>query len=143
MVLDPLFLKGIEHFNRQDFFDAHEAWEELWKKESGPAKDFLQGLIQAATALHHFKKRNLKGAKILSESAIALLAPYDEFWRMPVRRWLGDVGKIFKDLQGYSKEDLPGRYDPGKNSFPILINEGQIPRITLLPEIYEDANDDR
>ena len=136
MDLHPLYLKGIEHFNCQEFFDAHEVWEDLWKKESGAAKPFLQGLIQVATALHHFKKKNLKGAKTLYESATDLLSPYNEFWQLPVRHWLGDVKKIFKDLEDYKKEDLPGRYDPGKNSFPITINEDLIPRITLLPHIH-------
>ena len=140
MALDPLYLKGIEHFNRREFFDAHERWEELWKKESGPAKPFLQGLIQVATALHHFQKRNFKGAKILSESALALLSPYDEFWRLSVRPWLKDVEKTFQDLKNYRKEDLPGRYDAGKNNFPVTINEAQIPRITLLPELHGESD---
>ena len=27
---DPRYLRGVELFNRGDYFDAHEVWEELW-----------------------------------------------------------------------------------------------------------------
>ena len=59
---DPLYLKGIEYFNNCDFFEAHEAWEELWTEYSGPARKFYQGLIQVAVALHHFGNGNIRGA---------------------------------------------------------------------------------
>src|SRR5258708_1315259 len=44
---DPLYLKGIELFNACEFFESHEAWEELWQQDFGPSRKFLQGLIQA------------------------------------------------------------------------------------------------
>lgn len=44
--------EGIARFNRGQFWEAHEAWEEAWQKESGTARIFLQGLIQLAAACH-------------------------------------------------------------------------------------------
>jgi len=32
---DPRYLEGIEHFNKCDFFEAHEVWEELWADTQG------------------------------------------------------------------------------------------------------------
>ena len=52
---DPRYLAGVVLFNEQDFFGAHEVWEDLWHQELGPANAFVQGLIQFATALHHFE----------------------------------------------------------------------------------------
>lgn len=48
----PFFI-GIEAFQRGLYFEAHEAWEDLWRESQGPRKAFLQGLIQAAVGLYH------------------------------------------------------------------------------------------
>lgn len=58
-----LWAEGIELFNVGRFFDCHEAWEELWKRESGAAKFFYQGMIQAAVAILHVERGNLRGAR--------------------------------------------------------------------------------
>ena len=60
---DPRYLQGIEHFNRREFFEAHDIWEELWREMRGDhARDYYQGLIQAAVALHHYRNGNRSGA---------------------------------------------------------------------------------
>lgn len=74
--IDPRFDFGIQLFNREDFFEAHEVWEELWHNTLGVNKDFYQGLIQVASALHHLQIGNMRGARILYGSGIDLLAPY-------------------------------------------------------------------
>ena len=60
---DSLYLEGIRFFNDCEFFEAHEAWEELWTEYRGPLRRYYQGLIQAAVALHHFGNGNIRGAK--------------------------------------------------------------------------------
>ena len=64
---DPHYLAGIEFFNQCDFFEAHEAWEELWTEYQGPSREFYQGLIQVAVCLHHFGNENIRGARKLAE----------------------------------------------------------------------------
>lgn len=60
---EPLYLKGIEHFNRHEFFEAHDVWEELWREMKGDdARTFYHGLINAAVALHHYRNGNISGA---------------------------------------------------------------------------------
>ena len=141
MALDPRYLKGVEHFNEGDYFDAHEIWEELWHEETGNARAFLQGLIQTATALHHFRKGNLKGAKTLYESGTRLLNPYREvFWGFPVGKFLDELAQCFQELLSFHMEDLPGRYDSRKNRFLVRLNENLIPKIKLLNEGSEKAN---
>ena len=51
------YLEGIALFNQRRYFDAHEAWEEVWKRSTGNHKLFYQGLIQCAVALEHMKAR--------------------------------------------------------------------------------------
>jgi predicted metal-dependent hydrolase len=60
-----LYLRAVDYFNRADFFEAHETWEDIWRASSGPEKKFLQGLIQIAVALHHHSTGNLRGAQSL------------------------------------------------------------------------------
>ena len=60
--LPPAYLRGIELFNAARFFEAHEAWEELWLTAAGDERLFLHALIQTAAALLHVQRGNLKGA---------------------------------------------------------------------------------
>ena len=53
---DPLsesLLRGARLFDEGAFFEAHEAWEEHWRRETDAARrTLLQGLIQVAAAFH-------------------------------------------------------------------------------------------
>ncbi len=73
---EPKYLEGIEHFNNCDFFEAHEAWEDIWTEYRGPSREFYQGLIQTAVALHHFGNGNIRGARKLYDSSRKYLEPY-------------------------------------------------------------------
>ena len=69
---------GVELFNRADFFDAHEALEDVWRAAPEPEKKFLQGLIQVAVALHHHGNGNLAGARSVLKRAFRNLSRYPE-----------------------------------------------------------------
>lgn len=73
---DPRFLAGIDHFNRREYFEAHEVWEDLWIEVNDERKDFYQGLIQAAVALHHAGRGNAAGATTLYRRMESNLDPY-------------------------------------------------------------------
>ncbi len=49
--MDPL-LRGADLFNRGLYWEAHEAWEELWLELEDEPRLFIQGLIQLAAAYH-------------------------------------------------------------------------------------------
>jgi hypothetical protein len=132
MTFDPRYLKGIEYFNTREFFDAHEIWEELWHEQHGDARNFVQGLIQFATALHHFQAENLKGTKQLYTGGLELLTPYGEkFWDLPVKKLIDEMTACVHGLLGYDYTDLPGRYDSNKHKFPVKIDPTMIPKINL------------
>jgi predicted metal-dependent hydrolase len=48
---------GVEHFNAGRFFEAHETLEEVWRSTTPEPKDLLQGLIQVAVAMVHWRDR--------------------------------------------------------------------------------------
>lgn len=68
-------LEGIELFNEQQFWHAHESWEQLWLTARGEEKRFLQGLIQLAAAYYHVRRGTFRGAVRLFAAAQAKLAP--------------------------------------------------------------------
>lgn len=71
--------QGIEEFNSERFFEAHEAWELVWLASAGDEKRFLQGIIQIAAAFHHYQRGNWNGACSLLEAGLGRLrdAPAD------------------------------------------------------------------
>jgi predicted metal-dependent hydrolase len=57
---------GIEHFDAERFFPAHEAWETCWKQSKGtPDAEFFKGLSQLGAGYTHLLRGNLHGAHTL------------------------------------------------------------------------------
>ena len=49
-----LFWEGIEFFNRGEFYESHESWEEIWRSTTPEPRGLFQGLVQVAAAMHQF-----------------------------------------------------------------------------------------
>ena len=73
---DSRFLRGIELFNQREFFECHEALEEVWKSETGPRRLFLQALIHLAVGFHHDQRGNPRGAILQLRKGLRKLAAY-------------------------------------------------------------------
>jgi hypothetical protein len=95
MPSDPRYLDGIALFNRGEYFDAHEVWEDLWRDCPAADRRFYQSLIQAAVAIYHHERGNLTGATRLFQSGRRYMGPYrpthlgldvDAFWTGVGRR---------------------------------------------------------
>ena len=63
-----LLLQAFGEFNRGDWFQCHETLEDLWTGSDGEMRDFHQGILQIAVALHHWRNGNYKGSVLLLES---------------------------------------------------------------------------
>jgi predicted metal-dependent hydrolase len=50
--------RGRSLFNSGRYFEAHEAWEDAWRVETGPVRLTLHGLIQVAAGLHKATRQN-------------------------------------------------------------------------------------
>lgn len=118
---DPRYLAGIVLFNRHDFFEAHDVWEELWADADSPERRFYQGLIQAAVALLHFSNGNIRGAAKLFRSSRDYMAPYGA-------HYLGfDIGGFWRQM-GHCFAELHAQ--PG---LPVELRPERIPEISLDP----------
>ena len=74
---DPRYLKFIDLFNNEHFYEAHEVLEELWLQTSGDLKSFYKGLIQCAVALAHWQRKNPRGMKQVGERSMNALKSFD------------------------------------------------------------------
>lgn len=93
---DDAFARGVEQFNRREFFESHETWEVIWLAATEPDKTFLQGIVQVAAAFHHFQRGNRAGAASLLRQGVNKLKTFPtdyhnirlESLRRSARRWL-------------------------------------------------------
>jgi uncharacterized protein len=107
------FQHGIALFNSEEFFRAHEVWEELWLAEAEPERTFLQGLIQAAAAFHHYVRGNFSGAQSLLASAAVKLQ------RFPADHAGIASGKLRDQVVRWARV-LGDGTDPGRDKLPRI-----------------------
>jgi uncharacterized protein len=62
--------RGVDLFNRGEFFEAHEVLEDVWREAAHDEKKFLQGLVQLAVAFHHHSTGNRRGMRSVMERGI-------------------------------------------------------------------------
>src|SRR6476469_9968842 len=119
---DPRYLLGIVHFNRGDYFEAHEVWEDLWHDTAGPDRRFYQGLIQAAVAVYHAGNGNARGARRLFHSGRRYMSAFPD-------RHLGlDVPAFWAAMERALSELLP---DPPAAGARLRAED--LPAIALIP----------
>ena len=88
--------RGVDHFNRGEYFEAHEAWEAAWLRSSGRLAEFYKGLVQCAAALHHLRRGNLVGACRLHDRQRLRLAAFSpRTLGVPVAQLLADMDELF------------------------------------------------
>lgn len=98
--MDDLLGQGIIFFNDGRYFEAHEAWEDLWRPTRGPLRLYYQGLVQAAVGMHHLTKGNLNGARAQLEKSVAKLEQYPAcFCRIDNGRLVDALRRTLSDLQ--------------------------------------------
>ena len=64
------FVEGSNLFNAGYHWEAHEAWEEVWREQEGNGKWFLQAFVQMASAYSFLKLKKFESAQYLFEKAL-------------------------------------------------------------------------
>ena len=111
------FQDGLRLFNEEYFFEAHEHLEGLWLAERGPARAFLQGLIQICAGFHHFQNGNLIGAADLLKRGADKMRRYAaNFMGLDVQALLTKI-----DEAGGQIERMRDALEPtGRLTFPKI-----------------------
>lgn len=119
-----LFRNGIDFFNRGYFFEAHDAFEEIWMDTRGEAVRFYQGLVQVSTGFYHLTMRNKSGALSQLQKGCEKLSAYgDEYEQIDLKTLLSQIRRCIEWINTLSLEDLTQ-----------LNPENQIPKI---PEVRQ------
>lgn len=101
---DPRIDEGIRLFNKREFFDCHDVFEDLWSELTGPEKTFFQGLIHGAVCLFHFEGGNAGGARKMYGTCVAYLQTFEpQFCGIDVTRFLSDLEFCFEELLAVKK----------------------------------------
>lgn len=123
---NPQLRGAIELFNQQEYFACHDELEELWGETLGEEREFLQGLIHAAVALHHFSEGNLGGARKMHDSAVKYLRPYHPVCLgIDLERFLTDFDHCFDALLGE------------QTAYPVgvVIDPERLPKMHFVPGV--------
>ncbi len=67
---------GLELARRGQFFEAHEAFEVVWRRVEAGERDFYQGLVHTVVAWLQAERRNEVGCRRQLEKARRRLTPY-------------------------------------------------------------------
>lgn len=110
---DPRYLAGVLFFNRRDFFEAHEVWEDLWGESHDIERRFVQGLIQAAVALYHFGNGNFGGTVKLYRSGRAYMEQAGSpFWGLDIAGFWRAMEECCRPVLGTQPPERTIRPDP-------------------------------
>ena len=56
---------ALDLFNNKKWYEAHDAFEEIWNGLYGDERQIIQGILQVSVSQFHLSKGNLNGAMIL------------------------------------------------------------------------------
>tara|TARA_A100000164_G_scaffold352753_1_gene358716 strand:- start:9 stop:392 length:384 start_codon:yes stop_codon:yes gene_type:complete len=63
--LEVNFLNALNLFNNKKWYEAHDAFEDIWNTVDGDERQIIQGILQVSVSQFHLSKGNLNGATIL------------------------------------------------------------------------------
>ncbi|MCG3120173.1 MAG: hypothetical protein ALAOOOJD_02798 [bacterium] len=94
--LQQRLTEGIDFFNREYFFEAHDAIEELWMDaREQTQRDLFHGLVNIATGFYHYRMGNRNGMQSQLQKGVDKLA------HVPPRCFGVNVEKLLKEVLPY------------------------------------------
>ena len=66
------FFIALNLFNNHKWYEAHDAFEEIWNSVDGDERQVIQGILQVSVSQFHLSKGNLNGATILLGEGLGL-----------------------------------------------------------------------
>jgi hypothetical protein len=105
--LHPNALLGLEHFNKGEYFEAHEELETAWRAESGEIRDLYQGILQAGVTYLHITRANYAGALKVYRRSQKWLTRWPDVCRgVEVGRLRSDLDAAIAEVRRLGPEHL-------------------------------------
>jgi hypothetical protein len=89
--------EGIDLFNQERFWEAHEALEEIWHPATGVDRDTIQGLILTAAAFVHYQKNEASVCLSILGRAKDKLGVTDRFWGRDIKHLRANIDRILEN----------------------------------------------
>ena len=103
--LPELALKGIEEFNRGEFYECHEYLEEAWMQEPRRIRFLYQGILQVGVGFYHQQNGNWRGATGLLRNGTQRLKEFEpETLGIDVARLVRECERCLEELEELGHE---------------------------------------
>lgn len=103
--LPELARRGIEEFNRREFFECHEYLEDAWREESRRLRYLYQGILQVGVGLYHQQNGNWRGATGVLRNGIGRLREFEpETLGIDVELLVRESERCLKELERLGPE---------------------------------------
>jgi uncharacterized protein len=103
--LPDLALRGIEEFNRGEFYECHEYLEEAWMQEPRRVRFLYQGILQVGVGFYHQHNGNWRGATGLLRNGIARLKEFEpETLGIDVAKLVQECERCLEELERLGRE---------------------------------------
>ena len=110
--LPELVLKGIEEFNKGEFYECHEYLEEAWMREPNRVRFLYQGILQVGVGFYHLNNGNWRGATGLLRNGTARLKEFEPTTLgIDVARLVRECERCLKELEELGRERVR-EFDP-------------------------------
>ena len=108
------FFNALNLFNNQEWYEAHDAFEDIWNILDGDERQIIQGILQVSVSQFHLSKGNLNGAMILLGEGLGRIKNRTNIdLGVDLKSFCECLEELLKKLQ--NKEEL------NKNDKPYLI----------------------
>jgi len=102
------FIRGLEQFNRGEFFAQHETLEGLWIAEKDDVRSLYKGILQIGVGYHHLLDRhNYRGAVSKLDSGCRWLRAFQpRCMGVDVTRLIADAQRALAHLRELGPEHM-------------------------------------
>ena len=105
--LPDLVLKGIEEFNRGEFYECHEYLEEAWMLEPKRVRFLYQGILQVGVGFYHLQNGNWRGATGLLRNGTIRLKEFEPAaLGLDVSRLVSECERCLRELEDLGRENV-------------------------------------
>ena len=103
--LPELALKGIEEFNRGEFYECHEYLEEAWMQEPRRVRFLYQGILQVGVGFYHQHNGNWRGATGLLRNGTQRLKEFEpETLGINVAKLVRECERCLEELEELGRD---------------------------------------
>jgi predicted metal-dependent hydrolase len=100
-----LVLKGIEEFNKGEFYECHEYLEEAWMQEPRRVRFLYQGILQVGVGFYHQRNGNWRGATGLLRNGTIRLKEFEPVaLGIDVARLIRECERCLEELEELGRE---------------------------------------